>query len=101
MHEVTAETITDEQVRAIRARAERVETNDVDLIRLCSYALGWPPCSDGTRDHARGICAAAWNAQQKASLAEIYARLVDRGVTPEQAAEGVAAARESGARRGS
>ena len=58
--------ITDEQIRELLRDVEGVDRNDVDLARLCYYALGqWHAGQDRhcATSHARECCAAAWNAR--------------------------------------
>lgn len=65
---VTAETITDEQIRVLRDSFD--ETDDPDLALACDRALGLDSLDDCDEDERIGIidtsrdrCAAAWNAR--------------------------------------
>lgn len=72
--DVTAETVTDEQIRALRndvapmdrprPRAER-STEDLDMIDICDRAMTPYPEYAAKRAHARQRIAAAINARAK------------------------------------
>lgn len=64
---ITADTITDEQICELRARAHGSHyTNRNDsLIELCDVARGWVPADDIQQRSARARCAEILNARGK------------------------------------
>ena len=60
--QVTASTITDDEVRALRGTlAGRSDRRGLHLVRMCDAVLGALMCSDTERAYARGECADAFN----------------------------------------
>ena len=66
MKQVTAETITDEQIRELRRTSKRSRKGETETAlgvrNLCDMALGnaWP---DNVRASCRANCVAIWNAR--------------------------------------
>lgn len=103
---VTGKSITDAQIAELRGSAAAMAASR-HITALCDLATGSTEeartviaLRPGRQSKARRECARLYEAMKKTSLAEIFRRLADHGVTPEQAAQGVASAREACARNG-